>query len=113
MDKEKKETKEKIENKIKKPSRKRPSRKKKDGNSKKELKKEETPQDKLRAKIRALSSFRIPKAVREERMDLLEEVMLETKNKAEKERLKTELSILETVSEKEENFSGEFPVYAD
>lgn len=74
---------------------------------------EETPKEKLKAKIRALSAFRIPKAVREERMDLLEERISETKSKREKERLKKELEILETVAEKEENFGGEFPDYGD
>jgi len=74
---------------------------------------QETPKEKLKAKIRALSAFRIPRAVREERMDLLEERISETKSKTEKERLKKELEILETVAEKEENFNGEFPDYGD
>lgn len=70
--------------------------------------------NKLKQKLREKQLERTSKTVRCNRMDQLEEKLQESKNSAERHKIKEELNLLEKIQEKELNtFSGEFPEYGD
>lgn len=80
---------------------------------KKEPVRELSAKEKLKEKLRAKKLSRVPRLVREERLEYLEELLEECKDPVEKERLQKEIKLLEDIFEREDNFNGEFPEYAD
>lgn len=70
--------------------------------------------NKLRQKLREKQLERTAKYVRDTRMDDLEEKLEDSKNPAERHKLKEELALLEKIQEKELNtVNGDFAEYAD
>ena len=72
-----------------------------------------TLKDKLREKLRSFSVARTSLAVRDSRLEDLEDQLERTKNRDEKAKIEKEISLLEDIRNREGDHAGEFPDYGD
>lgn len=84
---------------------------KKPENSKQETK--EDMKEKLKQKLREKKLERTCRFARENMLEKLEDRLDTSRNPHERKKLKQNISVLEKIQEKEENFGGEFPEYGD
>jgi hypothetical protein len=81
-----------------------------------EQKQEETKEDlkeKLKQKLKEKKLERTCRTVRDNMLEKLEDKLDNCRNPTERKKLKDNISVLEKIQEKEENFAGDFPEYGD